>query len=141
MELVAESGGISFYNYSKATNVEAAVKSLKGLDSPVVLIAGGHDKGGDFSKLLEVSGVVRAAVTIGEAAGLLEDAIGERIPCTRAGSMEEAVRTAAGIAEEGWIVVLSPACASFDMYDDFEHRGRVFRDSVSKIVKKADDGE
>jgi UDP-N-acetylmuramoylalanine--D-glutamate ligase len=55
--------------------------------------------------------------------------------------MEEAVRTAAGIAEEGWIVVLSPACASFDMYDDFEHRGRVFRDSVSKIVKKADDGK
>jgi UDP-N-acetylmuramoylalanine--D-glutamate ligase len=141
MELVAESGGVSFYNDSKATNVEAAVKSLKGLDSPVVLIAGGHDKGGDFSKLLEVSGVVRAAVTIGEAAGLLEDAIGERIPCTRAGSMEEAVRTAAGIAEEGWIVVLSPACASFDMYDDFEHRGRVFRDSVSKIVKKADDGK
>jgi UDP-N-acetylmuramoylalanine--D-glutamate ligase len=140
MELVAESDGVLFYNDSKATNVEAALKSLKGLDSPTVLIAGGYDKGGDFSKLLGISGVVRAAVTIGKAAGLIEDAIGKEIPCTRAGSMEEAVRMAAGLAEEGWIVVLSPACASFDMYDDFEHRGRVFRESVWKIVKRTDGG-
>ena len=141
MELVAESSGVSFFNDSKATNVEAAVKSLKGLESPVVLIAGGHDKGGDFSKFLEVSGVVRSIVPIGEAAGLIEKTVGERIPCTRAGSMEEAVMTAAAAAEKGWLVVLSPACASFDMYDNFEHRGRVFRESVSGIVKKAGDGE
>ncbi len=136
MELVATAGGISFYNDSKATNVEAAVKSLKGLDSPVVLIAGGHDKGGDFSKLFELSGVVRSIVTIGEAAGLIEDAAGGRLTCTRASSMEEAVEMASGVAEEGWLVVLSPACASFDMYDNFEHRGRVFRDSVMKLVKE-----
>ncbi len=141
MELVTESDGISFYNDSKATNVEAAVKSLKGLDSPVVLIAGGHDKGGDFTKFFELSGIVRSIVTIGEAAGLIENAAGEKFPCRRAGSMEEAVSMAAAEAQEGWLVVLSPACASFDMYDDFEHRGRVFRDSVAKIVKKTGDVE
>jgi UDP-N-acetylmuramoylalanine--D-glutamate ligase len=135
MELVARSGGMTFYNDSKATNVEAAVKSLKGLDSPVVLIAGGHDKGGDFSKLIELSGVIRSIITIGEAAGLIEDAAGGRIPCARASSMEEAVAMASDAAEEGWLVVLSPACASFDMYDNFEHRGRVFRDSVIKLAK------
>lgn len=139
MEFVAETGGVSFYNDSKATNVEAAVKSLKGLDSPVVLIAGGHDKGGDFSKLIEVSGIVRSIVTIGKAAELIENAVGEKIPCTRAGSMEDAVRTAAAVAVEGWLVVLSPACASFDMYDNFEHRGRIFRDSISKLVKRTGD--
>jgi len=135
MEFVTQTGGISYYNDSKATNVEAAVKSLKGLDSPVVLIAGGHDKGGDFSKLFELSGVIRSIITIGEAAGLIEEAAGGGISCTRASSMEEAVAMASGAAEEGWLVVLSPACASFDMYDDFEHRGRVFRDSVMKLVK------
>lgn len=135
MELVTRSGGISYYNDSKATNVEAAVKSLKGLDSPVVLIAGGHDKGGDFSKLFELPDVVRSIITIGEAAGLIEEAAGNGIPCTRASSMEEAVAIASGAAEEGWLVVLSPACASFDMFDDFEHRGRVFRDSVMKLAK------
>jgi len=135
MELVTKTGGISFYNDSKATNVEAAVKSLKGLDSPVVLIAGGHDKGGDFSKLFELSGVIRSIITIGEAAGLIEGAAGSGIQCTRASSMEEAVAMASGAAEEGWLVVLSPACASFDMYDNFEHRGRVFRESVMKLVK------
>ncbi len=80
-------------------------------------------------------------MTIGEAAGLIEKAVGERIPCTRAVSMEEAVKMAAAAADEGSLVVLSPACASFDMYDDFEHRGRVFRGSVAEIVKKTGDGE
>jgi UDP-N-acetylmuramoylalanine--D-glutamate ligase len=138
MELVARSGGLAFFNDSKATNVEAAVKSLKGLDSPVVLIAGGHDKGGDFSKLFELSDIVRSIVTIGEAAELIEKASGGRIPCSRASSMKEAVAMAAGRAEEGWLVVLSPACASFDMFDNFEHRGRVFRDSVLELVKGGD---
>jgi len=141
MELVARLGGVSFYNDSKATNVEAAEKSLKGLDSPVVLIAGGHDKGGDFSKLFELDDVVRSIITIGEAAGLIEGASGGRIPCTRAGSMEEAVRMAAEAARDGWFVVLSPACASFDMFDNFEHRGRVFRESVMRLVEERGAGE
>ncbi|MCK4548844.1 MAG: UDP-N-acetylmuramoyl-L-alanine--D-glutamate ligase, partial [Candidatus Krumholzibacteria bacterium] len=80
-------------------------------------------------------------VTIGEAAELIENAAGEKFPCSRAGSMEEAVSMAAAKAQEGWLVVLSPACASFDMYDNFEHRGRVFRDSVAEIVKKTGDVE
>jgi len=139
MELVAVSGGVSFYNDSKATNVEAAVKSLKGLSRPVVLIAGGHDKGGDFKKLLELSGTVRSIVTIGEAAGLIETAVGDSLPCVRAGSMTEAVEKATEAANDGWLVVLSPACASFDMYDNFEHRGRVFRKSVEKLAGEAGD--
>jgi UDP-N-acetylmuramoylalanine--D-glutamate ligase len=141
MEFVARHAGVSFFNDSKATNVEAAVKSLKGLGAPVVLIAGGHDKGGDFSKLFELTDVVRSIITIGEAAGLIEGASGGRIPCARAGSMEEAVRMAAERAREGWFVVLSPACASFDMFDDFEHRGRVFRDSVMGLVRERGAGE
>lgn len=136
MELIAETGGVSFFNDSKATNVDAAVKSLKGLDSPVVLIAGGHDKGGDFTKFFDLSGIVRSIITIGEAAEIIERAVEKKFPCRRAGSMEEAVAMAAAEAEDGWLVVLSPACASFDMFDNFEHRGRVFRDSVAELVKK-----
>lgn len=137
MERVAEIGSVTFFNDSKATNVEAVVKSLTGLGAPVVLIAGGHDKGGDFTKLLEVARVVRSIVTLGEAAPLIEEAVGSAIPCERADSMREAVRKAARAARAGWYVVLSPACASFDMFDDFEHRGEVFRRCVLEAVEKA----
>jgi UDP-N-acetylmuramoylalanine--D-glutamate ligase len=136
MERVAESGGVTYFNDSKATNVDAAVKSLAGLGCPAVLIAGGYDKGGDYTRLLETSGVVRSIVTIGEAAELIEKAVGGSIPCVRGSSMADAVEKASGIASEGWLVVLSPACASFDMFEDFEHRGRVFRDCVAALMKK-----
>lgn len=134
MERVAEIGGVAFYNDSKATNVDAAVRSLEGLESPVVLIAGGRDKGGDFGRLADLSRIVRRIVTIGEAAGSIEEAVGPAIPCERAGTMCEAIRAAADAAEPGWFVVLSPACASFDMFDDFEHRGREFRRCVEEEV-------
>lgn len=134
MEEVGSARGVTFYNDSKATNVEAALKSLSGLGSPVVLIAGGVGKGQDFSPLAGAAGVVRRAFTMGEAAAEIESAIGDAIPCERAGTMCEAVEKAAGAAEPGWLVVLSPACASFDMFDDFEDRGEVFRDCVGSLT-------
>ena len=137
MELAGTIDGIDYFNDSKATNVEAAVMSLRGLDRKVVLIAGGKDKGSDFSKLLEVMGRVRAVVTLGEAAPLIEEAIGSVVPIARAGTMQEAVEIASRTVGEGEIVLLSPACASFDMFTDFEHRGEVFKSCVKNLRKTA----
>ncbi|MBN1884980.1 MAG: UDP-N-acetylmuramoyl-L-alanine--D-glutamate ligase [Candidatus Krumholzibacteriota bacterium] len=136
MELVAVLDGVSWYNDSKATNVEAAVKSLEGLDAPVVLIAGGHDKGGDFTKLLAVRDRLVAVITIGEAAPLIEEALGGRVPVAGASVMQRAVETAARTATAGQLVVLSPACASFDQFEDFEHRGEVFRACVRALEER-----
>lgn len=137
MELVAEIEGVAYYNDSKATNVEAAVMSLIGLDRKVVLILGGKDKGSDFSLLVPVLGKVKAVVTIGEAAPLIEKAVASAVPFTRAETMREAVDIAGGKAVEGEIVLLSPACASFDMFDDFEDRGEVFKSCVLESRKAA----
>lgn len=137
MEEVAMVDGVSFFNDSKATNVEATVMSLAGLDRKVVLIAGGHDKGGDFAKLLPVLGNVLAVVVIGEAAPLIEGALAGHVRVERARSMDEAVETAHGIARPGQLVVLSPACASFDMFDNFEHRGEAFGECVRRLKERA----
>jgi len=137
MERVGTIDGIDYFNDSKATNVEAAVMSLRGLDRKVVLIAGGKDKGSDFSKLLEVTGRIRAIVILGEAAPLIEEAVGSMVPIARAGTMQEAVEIASRTAGEGEIVLLSPACASFDMFNDFEHRGEVFKSCVKNLRKTA----
>jgi UDP-N-acetylmuramoylalanine--D-glutamate ligase len=137
MELVARIDGVDYYNDSKATNVEATVMSLKGLDRRVVLILGGKDKGSDFSLLLPELGKVSEIVTIGQAAALIEEAIGSAAPMTRARTMSEAVEMARDRASEGEIVLLSPACASFDMFDDFEDRGEVFRSCVQELRKAA----
>jgi UDP-N-acetylmuramoylalanine--D-glutamate ligase len=135
MEPVGTIDGIDYFNDSKATNVEAAVMSLRGIDRKVVLIAGGKDKGSDFSKLLDVVERVRAIVTLGEAAPLIEEAVGSVVPIARAGTMREAVEIASRTAGEGEIVLLSPACASFDMFTDFEHRGEVFKSCVKNLRK------
>ncbi|MBN2184115.1 MAG: UDP-N-acetylmuramoyl-L-alanine--D-glutamate ligase [Candidatus Krumholzibacteriota bacterium] len=133
MEKIAESGGVTYYNDSKATNVEAAVKSLTGLPRPVVLIAGGYDKGSDYSKFREVLSGIRMIVTIGKAAVLIENALKGMVEIKKADSMEDAVRKASDAALDGDFVILSPACASFDMFSDFENRGDVFRDCVLNL--------
>jgi len=135
MEKVAVVRGVTFYNDSKGTNVEATMMSLKGLDRSAVLILGGHDKGGDFTKLIPVLTHVKAIVTIGEAAPLIEEAIGSVVPIARAGTMQEAVETAARSAQPGELVLLSPACASFDMFRNFEHRGEVFAECVKELQR------
>lgn len=137
MEEVARIDGVSFFNDSKATNVEATVKSLTGLEAKAVLIAGGHDKGGDFTKLLPVLAHVVAVVVIGEAAPLIERAIASHVPVERARTMEEAVEASFATARPGQLVVLSPACASFDMFDNFEHRGEVFGACVRRLKEHA----
>jgi len=135
MEKVATVRGVAYYNDSKGTNVEAVMMTLKGLDRPAVLILGGHDKGGDFTKLIPLLTHVKAIVTIGEAAPLIEEALGSVVPIARAATMQEAVETSARTAQPGELVLLSPACASFDMFRNFEHRGEVFAQCVKELQK------
>jgi len=135
MELVAEANGVAYFDDSKGTNVGAVVAALAGFPRPVVLIAGGRDKGGDYAPLAAALGAVgRGAVLIGEAAERIAAALSAALPqgftIVRAASMEEAVTTAAGLARTGDAVVLSPACSSFDMFRDYAHRADVFRAAV-----------
>jgi UDP-N-acetylmuramoylalanine--D-glutamate ligase len=134
IETVAVIDGVRFVNDSKGTNVDSVTWALRSFSAPVVLIAGGLGKGQDFSPLRPfVEGTVVKLVLIGEAADALEETLGDLVPVVRAGTMDEAVRTAADGAEPGTTVLLSPACASFDMFDDFEHRGEVFRGAVRAL--------
>jgi UDP-N-acetylmuramoylalanine--D-glutamate ligase len=143
MEFVADVGGVAFYDNSKATNVAAAVKSLEALETPplgrderrVVLLLGGRDKGGDYAPLLEaISRTVKRLVLMGENRELLRNLLNgagaEVVVCD---SIEEAVvRGAAGL-EAGDTVLLAPAAASFDMFQDYRERGRVFSEAVKKL--------
>ena len=137
MELVATIDGVAYYDDSKGTNVGATVTALEGMkEERAVLVAGGKDKGGSYEPLvavLEKRG--RAVVTIGEAAGAIEAAIGKRIPFERSTSMEDAVLRAKKLAHEGDAVLLSPACSSFDMFKDYKQRGDVFVAAVRAIEK------
>lgn len=131
MVLVAEHQGVRWYNDSKGTNVGATTAALSGLTEPVVLIAGGLSKDADFTPLRDVlRRHVRAVVLIGRDAPLIEQAIGDVVPAQFAANMADAVRRAAALARRGDSVVLSPACASFDMFKGFEHRGEVFTQAV-----------
>lgn len=132
--LVCESGSVSWINDSKGTNVGAAVSAIKGMSAPVVLIAGGRGKNADYEPLREVvAELCTAVVLIGEDAEKIERAIGEVVPVYRASSMQKAVRCAAEISNPGDCVLLSPACASFDMFKNFEDRGAVFETEVKKL--------
>jgi UDP-N-acetylmuramoylalanine--D-glutamate ligase len=133
MELVRVLGGVAYINDSKATNVDAAMKSLQSIEGRVILIIGGKDKNGDFSTLIPHLGRVLEIITIGEAAGKIESVLVDQRPLQRAGSLEEAVSAAEKIAQPGDTVLLAPACASFDMFTDYKHRGDVFRASVSAL--------
>lgn len=133
-ELIAEHAGIRWYNDSKGTNVGATVAAVRGLPGPVVLIAGGEGKGQDFAPLAQaLRGKVRALVLIGRDAALIGAAVGDTVPQYRAADMDEAVGRAAQLAEPGDNVLLSPACASFDMFANFEARGRAFVAAVQEL--------
>jgi UDP-N-acetylmuramoylalanine--D-glutamate ligase len=133
MELVREVDGVAFINDSKATNVDATVKSLMGIDGGVVLILGGRDKDGDFRALVPHLGKVRRVLLIGQASGVIRKALEGSCDLEDVGDMADAVQKAAACARRGDTVLLAPACASFDMFDNFQHRGEVFRDCVNGL--------
>lgn len=133
---VAEINGVNWFNDSKATNVGASLAAIKGLPGKHVLIAGGESKQADFSPLKQVAKErLRAVVLIGRDAQLMQDVLVDVVPVTRATSMVEAVRKAAELAQQGDNVLLSPACASFDMFENFEHRGAAFIQSVQEYLQ------
>ena len=136
-EFVAERNDVRFYNDSKGTNVGASVSAIEGLSErgKVVLIAGGLAKGGEFLALGEAmrrSG--RAAVLLGEAAGAIEECLADKVPCSRANNMSDAVSCAYSLAQAGDVVLLSPACASFDMFRSYSDRGEQFSAAVREVV-------
>ncbi len=133
-EPVRELDGIRWVNDSKGTNVGATVAALEGADAPVVLIAGGDGKGADFSLLRDpVARRARAVVLIGRDARLIAAALGTAVTVRFADNMADAVAVARTLARPGDMVLLSPACASFDMFSDYEERGDVFRAAVEAL--------
>ena len=135
---VRERREVNYYDDSKATNVGAALAAIEGLgadiDGQLVLIAGGDGKGADFSSLRgPVAQHCRAVVLLGRDAGLIADALGDAVPQVRVASLDEAVQRCAELAEPGDAVLLSPACASLDMFKNFEERGRLFAAAVEAL--------
>jgi len=134
LELVRERRGVRFVNDSKGTNVDAVLKALEGIDHPIWLIAGGRDKGGDFSRLADaVRRRVKQVILIGEAAPLLKQAWAGATAMHEAATLRDAVEFAAQGAVAGDVVLLSPACASFDMFKDYQDRGRQFKAAVNAL--------
>ncbi len=136
VEFVRNVRGVSYFNDSKGTNVGAVVKCLEGFSEPVWLIAGGKDKGLDFRPLREtLARKTRAVILLGEARDRMVRDLSGTVPLLGADSLEEAVRAAAANARAGDVVVLSPACSSFDMFRNFEERGEAFREAVRGLAE------
>lgn len=137
IEFIGEIDGVRYYNDSKATNLDSLEKALESFDEPIVLIAGGRDKKAPWTRLNElVARRVRVLILIGEAAPIGRAAWGPIVPSTvDARDMVEAVAKARSMAARGDVVLLSPACASYDMYNNFEERGDHFREIVKEIEK------
>jgi len=137
MELVATLGGVRFVNDSKATNIEAARRSIESVDRDLVVVMGGRFKGGDFHDLLAPLTARQAAVVaIGEAAPRIVELLGGAMRVETAGSMAEAVRLAYALVPPQGTVVLAPACSSFDMFRDYAERGAVFTAEVRRLVEE-----
>jgi len=137
MELVAEIDGVRFVNDSKATNVEAALRSIESFEAGLVPIVGGRFKGGDLRVLREpLKARARAVVAIGEATPLVREALAGAIEVHPAGTLEEAVQRAFELARPAGVVLLAPACSSFDMFRDYADRGRKFKENVRKLRER-----
>ena len=125
---------VEFYNDSKATNVDAVIRAVQCFSKPLVLIMGGLDKGSNFNPLREIMPHhIKNLIVMGSAAGLIASALGDLVPTSAAASMAEAVRQAQQAVLPGEVVLLSPGCASFDMYDNYAQRGEDFRQEVLKL--------
>jgi len=137
LEFVAEIAGVRYFNDSKATNVDATVKALDAFSGRILVILGGKDKGSDYTVLqrpLREKAVL--ALLIGAAADKIESQIAGSVAIERAGTMEKAVETASQAARPGDVVLLAPACASFDQFENYEHRGKVFKELVRGLERK-----
>jgi len=133
---VAEHKGVAWYDDSKATNIGAALAAVNGFDNPLLLIAGGQGKGADFSGF--AAGLpqrVRCVLLLGEDADAIETALSGHVPVERVDTMYAAVQRAAGLAQPGDVVLLSPACASFDMFSGYQQRGQVFARAVLELPR------
>ena len=135
-------GGVEYFDDSKGTNVGATVAALKGLgtEQRLIVILGGDGKGQDFSPLVApLAKYARAVVLIGRDAKLISETLhGLTVPIQEAGSLEQAVQVACQLAQSGDAVLLSPACASLDMFQNYVHRAEVFRQTVSSLASKVD---
>ncbi|MEX2115357.1 MAG: UDP-N-acetylmuramoyl-L-alanine--D-glutamate ligase [Bacteroidota bacterium] len=134
LEFVRELNGVQYFNDSKATNVDSVRYAIRSFANPIILLLGGRDKGNDYSVIKSlVQKHVKAVVAIGESAQKVEAAFRDVVPVSLVSSMEEAVSSASRLAEKGDLVLLSPACASFDWFTNYEHRGRVFKELVNHM--------
>lgn len=131
LEKVLTIKGVDFYNDSKATNVDATLKSIQSFDRKIILILGGRDKGGDFYKLAKaIREKVKKIILIGEAREKIARALNNTGPSESVSSLKEAVRAGYSEAGPGEVILLAPACTSFDMFQSFEERGKVFKQEV-----------
>jgi UDP-N-acetylmuramoylalanine--D-glutamate ligase len=131
LEFVASIHGVDYYNDSKATNVDATAKAIASFPGNIHLILGGKDKDSDYTQLNPLLRArVKAVYTIGSAAEKIEGQITGVVPVVRSGTLEAAVSQAAGQAVPGDVILLAPACSSFDQFENYEHRGRVFKQAV-----------
>jgi len=138
LEYVASLRGVAYYNDSKATNVDATIKALESFPANIRLILGGKDKASDYRQLNDLLRErVKSVYTIGAAAGKIESQI-QGTEVVHAETLENAIRRAAAAAESGDIVLLAPACASFDQFRNYEHRGKVFKQVVRSLVAEAE---
>lgn len=136
LESVGVTAGVGFVNDSKATNVDAVCWALRSIDTPIHLIAGGRDKGAPYTPIInEGRGRIKSITVIGEAGHKIFEQLGKAFPTQFAESMEEAVKLSFDMAGPGDTVLLSPGCSSFDMYDNFEHRGQVFKAAVAGLKR------
>jgi UDP-N-acetylmuramoylalanine--D-glutamate ligase len=134
LEFVAEVGGVKFYNDSKATNVDAALKAVEAFPGPLVVILGGTDKGSPYTPLREpLRARARLTILIGAAADRIAADLGDAVPAVNAGTLDRAVQLAVERARPGDTVLLAPACSSFDQFENYEHRGRTFKELVAKF--------
>ena len=137
LEYVATINGVEFYNDSKATNVDATSKALEAFPANLLVILGGQDKGSDYRPLRHLLAQrARCVLLIGAATDKIAAQLGEAVPVVLAGTMEAAVAEAARRAQPRDVVLLAPACASFDQFENYEHRGRAFKELVRKLAEK-----
>jgi UDP-N-acetylmuramoylalanine--D-glutamate ligase len=138
LEFVAEVGGVEFYNDSKATNVDATLKAIEAFPGPLIVILGGKDKGSPYTPLVEpLRQRARLALLIGAAADKIAADLGDALPFEKVGTLERAVKRATELARPGDVVLLAPACSSFDQFENYEHRGRVFKELVAHLENQS----